>query len=184
MLPLLDGSLKIACGLQGGSTCPREMIVPCLLVKQTKKCIQAWRAMTLTIGWPHCPRRGLARAGVILVPLWQLAGIGHRAGEGLHQHQLDQYDFTIQNGENIIAVVVVSMQPHCIFVHTWNHRFMGERIWNTWNIDNTHTCFGWIPSKLRIARAVLLTVIPTELWRRSTSKVNTNWNVKLWSYIA
>ena len=37
---------------------------------------------------------GLAGAGAVVVPLGQLAGIGHRAGEGLHQHQPDQYDFT------------------------------------------------------------------------------------------
>lgn len=40
-------------------------IVPCLLVKQTNRqknaSIQAWHAMTLTTGWPHCPRRGPGR---------------------------------------------------------------------------------------------------------------------------
>ena len=69
LLPLLNGSLKIACGLQDG-TCPRDK-----------------DDLTVLAG-------GLAGAGAVVVPLGQLAGIGHRAGEGLYQHQPDQYDFT------------------------------------------------------------------------------------------
>lgn len=62
-----------------------------------KECIQAWQ-----VGMPwHLLQDdltvlpgGLAGAGAVVIPLGQLAGIGHRAGEGLHQqHQQDQYDF-------------------------------------------------------------------------------------------
>jgi hypothetical protein len=98
VLPVLNGSSKIACRL---------------LVKQKIR-----MHPSLACHDTHCPHRGLAGAGVVLVPLWQLAGIGHLARQGLAQHQPDQYDFTKQNRKNIIAVVAVSMQHHCIFVHT------------------------------------------------------------------
>jgi hypothetical protein len=86
LFPLLNGSLKIACGLQD-DTSPTKG-------KKVTPGIQVTNHENNRVNFDECHllqddlavlAGGLAGAGAIVVPLGQLAGIGDRAGESLHQ---------------------------------------------------------------------------------------------------